>query len=165
MASSHHIYNMATRNFSEYDRTKVPNAENMCFGIVVSERNPEITESLLKGAVETLESYDALPENIHVKRVAGTFELVYGAHQMTLNDGYDAVIALGAVIRGETPNFDCICNGISTGFAQLNATSAVPVIFGVLTTNTMQQAIDRAGGRLGNKGEECAVAAIKMAKF
>ena len=155
---------MATRNFSEYDRTKVPNAENMCFGIVVSERNPEITESLLKGAVETLESYDALPENIHVKRVAGTFELVYGAHQMTLNDGYDAVIALGAVIRGETPNFDCICNGISTGFAQLNATS-VPVIFGVLTTNTMQQAIDRAGGRLGNKGEECAVAAIKMAKF
>ena len=156
---------MATRNFSEYDRTKVPNAENMCCGIVVSERNPEITESLLKGAVETLESYDALPENIHVKRVAGTFELVYGAHQMTLNDGYDAVIALGAVIRGETPNFDCICNGISTGFAQLNATSAVPVIFGVLTTNTMQQAIDRAGGRLGNKGEECAVAAIKMAKF
>ena len=156
---------MATRNFSEYDRTKVPNAENMCFGIVVSERNPEITESLLKGAVETLESYDALPENIHVKRVAGTFELVYGAHQMTLNDGYDAVIALGAVIRGETPNFDCFCNGISTGFAQLNATSAVPVIFGVLTTNTMQQAIDRAGGRLGNKGEECAVAAIKMAKF
>ena len=156
---------MATRNFSEYDRTKVANAENMCFGIVVSERNPEITESLLKGAVETLESYDALPENIHVKRVAGTFELVYGAHQMTLNDGYDAVIALGAVIRGETPNFDCICNGISTGFAQLNATSAVPVIFGVLTTNTMQQAIDRAGGRLGNKGEECAVAAIKMAKF
>ena len=156
---------MATRNFSEYDRTKVPNAENMCFGIVVSERNPEITESLLKGAVETLESYDALPENIHVKRVAGTFELVYGAHQMTLNDGYDAVIALGAVIRGETPNFDCICNGISIGFAQLNATSAVPVIFGVLTTNTMQQAIDRAGGRLGNKGEECAVAAIKMAKF
>ena len=105
---------MATRNFSEYDRTKVPNAENMCFGIVVSERNPEITESLLKGAVETLESYDALPENIHVKRVAGTFELVYGAHQMTLNDGYDAVIALGAVIRGETPNFDCICNGIRT---------------------------------------------------
>ena len=156
---------MATRNFSEYDRTKVPNAENMCFGIVVSERNPDITESLLNGAVETLESYDALPENIHVKRVAGTFELVYGAHQMTLNDGYDAVIALGAVIRGETPNFDCICNGISTGFAQLNATSAVPVIFGVLTTNTMQQAIDRAGGRLGNKGEECAVAAIKMAKF
>lgn len=156
---------MATRNFSDYDRSKVPNAENMCFGIVVSERNSEITSALLEGTVKTLESYDALPENIHVKRVPGTFELVYGAHQMTLNDGYDAVIALGAVIQGETPNFDCICNGVSTGFAQLNATSAVPVIFGVLTTNTFEQAVERSGGRLGNKGEECAVAAIKMAKF
>ena len=87
---------MATRNFSDYDRSKVPNAEKMCFGIVVSERNSEITSALLEGAVKTLESYDALPENIHVKRVPGTFELVYGAHQMTLNDGYDAVIALGA---------------------------------------------------------------------
>ena len=156
---------MATRNFSDYDRSKVPNAENMCFGIVVSERNSEITSALLEGTVKTLESYDALPENIHVKRVPGTFELVYGAHQMTLDDGYDAVIALGAVIQGETPNFDCICNGVSTGFAQLNATSAVPVIFGVLTTNTFEQAVERSGGRLGNKGEECAVAAIKMAKF
>lgn len=156
---------MATRNFSDYDRSKVPNAENMCFGIVVSDRNPEITESLLEGTVKTLESYEALPENIHVKHVPGSFELVYGAHQMTLNDGYDAVIALGAVIRGETPSFDCTCQGIMAGFAQLNATSKVPVIFGVLTTNNLQQAIDRAGGRLGNKGEECAVAAIKMAKF
>ena len=155
----------AYHNLSDYDSKSIPDASNMCFGIVVAEWNPEITDALLMGAVTTLEKHGALPENIHVKRVAGTFELVYGAHQMTLNDGYDAVIALGAVIRGETPNFDCICNGISTGFAQLNATSAVPVIFGVLTTNTMQQAIDRAGGRLGNKGEECAVAAIKMAKF
>lgn len=156
---------MATRNFSNYDRSKVPNAENMCFGIVVSDRNPEVTEALLEGTVKTLESYDALPENIHVKHVPGTFELVYGAHQMTLNDGYDAVIALGAAVRGETQSFDCICQGVTAGFAQLNATSAVPVIFGVLTTNTMEQALERAGGRLGNKGEECAVAAIKMAKF
>lgn len=156
---------MATRNFSDYDHTQVPNAENMCFGIVVSERNPEITSALLAGTVKTLESFDALPENIHIKRVPGTFELVYGARQMSLNDGYDAVIALGAAIRGETPNFDCICQGISVGFAQLNATSAVPVIFGVLTTNTLDQAKARAGGSLGNKGEECAVAAIKMAKF
>lgn len=76
---------MGTRNFSNYDRTKVPNAENMCFGIVVSERNAEITKALLDGAVKTLESFDALPENIHVKYVPGTFELVYGVHQMTLN--------------------------------------------------------------------------------
>lgn len=156
---------MATRNFSDYDRTKVPNAENMCFGIVVSERNPEITTSMLEATVKTLESYDALPENIHVKRVPGTFELVYGAHQMTKNDGYDAVIALGAVVRGETHNFDLLCQGVTAGFAQLNATSAVPVIFGVLATDTLEQALERAGGRLGNKGEECAVAAIKMAKF
>ena len=155
----------ALHNLSNYDFDSVPDASNMCFGIVVAEWNHDITGALLEGCVKTLEKHGTIPENIHVKRVAGTFELVYGAHQMTLNDGYDAVIALGAVIRGETPNFDCICNGISTGFAQLNATSAVPVIFGVLTTNTMQQAIDRAGGRLGNKGEECAVAAIKMAKF
>lgn len=156
---------MATRNFSNYDRTKVPNAENMCFGIVVSDSNPDVTAALLDGAVSTLEGYEALPENIHVKHVPGTFELIYGARQMTLNDGYDAVIALGAVIRGETPSFDCTCHGLSAGFAQLNATSSVPVIFGVLTTNTLQQAIDRAGGKLGNKGEECAVNAIKMAKF
>lgn len=156
---------MGTRNFSEYDRSKVPNAENMCFGIVVSERNPEITTELLNGTVSTLESYDALPENIHIKKVPGTFELVYGAHQMTLNDGYDAVIALGAVVRGETHNFDIICQGVTQGFAQLNATSAVPVIFGVLATDTIEQARERSGGRLGNKGEECAVAAIKMAKF
>lgn len=156
---------MGTRNFSDYDRSKVPNAENMCFGIVVSERNPEITTELLNGAVSTLESYDALPENIHIKKVPGTFELVYGAHQMTLNDGYDAVIALGAVVRGETRNFDMICQGVTQGFAQLNVTSAVPVIFGVLATDTIEQAKERAGGRLGNKGEECAVAAIKMAKF
>lgn len=156
---------MATRNFSDYDRTRVPNAENMCFGIVVSDRNPDITSALLESAVATLEAYEALPENIHIKHVPGTFELVYGARQMTMNDGYDAVIALGAAVRGETPNFDCICRGISVGFAQINATSAVPVIFGVLTTDTYEQAEARAGGKLGNKGEECAVAAIKMAKF
>ena len=155
----------ALHNLSDYDFDAVRDASNMIFGIVVAEWNQEITGALLQGRVSKLEKHGALPENIHVKTVPGSFELIYGAHQMTLNDGYDAVIALGAVIRGETPNFDCICNGISTGFAQLNATSAVPVIFGVLTTNTMQQAIDRAGGRLGNKGEECAVAAIKMAKF
>lgn len=156
---------MATRNFSDYDRSKVPNAENMCFGIVVSDSNPEITASLLKGTVSTLEGYEALPENIHVKHVPSTFELIYGARQMALNDGYDAVIALGAIIRGETSSFDCTCQALSTGFAQLNATMSVPVIFGVLATNTVEQALDRAGGNFGNKGEECAVYAIKMAKF
>ena len=155
----------ALHNLSNYDPNKVPDASNMCFGIVVSEWNPEITRALLDGAVGTLEKHGALPENIHIKTVPGSFELVYGAHQMTLNDGYDAIIILGSVIRGETPHFDYICQGVTQGIAQLNATSQIPVIYGLLTTNDLRQAQDRSGGRLGNKGNECAVVAIKMAKF
>ena len=155
----------AFHNLSDYDPNSVPDASNMNFGIVVSEWNPEITGALLDGAVKTLEKHGALPENIHVKTVPGSFELIYGAHQMTLNDGYDAIIILGCVIRGETPHFDYICQGVTYGIARLNAKSEIPVIFGLLTTNDMQQAKDRAGGRLGNKGDECAIDAIKMAKF
>ena len=155
---------MATslHNLSDYDPTKVPDASNMCFGIVVAEWNPEITGALLDGAVKTLEKHGALPENIHVKTVPGSFELIYGAHQMTLNGGYDAIIILGSVIRGETPHFDYICQGVTYGIAKLNAKSEIP---GLLTTNDLQQAKDRSGGRLGNKGDECAIDAIKMAKF
>ena len=143
----------------------MPDASNMCFGIVVSEWNKEITGALLKGAVSTLQRHGAIPENIHVKRVPGSFELIYGAHQMSRNDGYDAIIVLGSVIRGETPHFDYICSGVTYGIARLNATSAIPVIFGLLTTNDLQQAKDRSGGKLGNKGDECAIDDIKMAKF
>lgn len=96
---------------SSYDASKVPDASNMCFGIVVSEWNAEITGALLNGCVATLEKHGTLPENIHVKTVPGSFELTYGAHQMVLNGGYDAVIILGCVIRGETPHFDYICQG------------------------------------------------------
>ena len=102
---------MATKNLSEYNIANVPDASNMCFGIVVSEWNSEITGALLDGCVSTLEKHGAIPENIHVKTVPGSFELIYGAHQMTLNDGFDAVIILGCVIRGETPHFDYICEG------------------------------------------------------
>ena len=158
---------MATElhHLSEYDETSVPDASNMCFGIVVSEWNKEITGALLKGAVSTLQRHGAIPENIHVKRVPGSFELIYGAHQMSRNDGYDAIIVLGSVIRGETPHFDYICSGVTYGIARLNATSAIPVIFGLLSTNDLQQAKDRSGGKYGNKGDECAIDAIKMAKF
>ena len=158
---------MATylRNLSEYDFSKVPDASNMCFGIVVAEWNPEITGKLLEGCVSTLEKHGTLPENIHVKTVPGSFELIYGAHQMCLNGGYDAVIILGCVIRGDTPHLDSICEGVTYGIARLNAKSEIPVIYGLLTTNDLQQAEDRSGGRLGNKGDECAVVAIKMAKF
>ena len=155
----------ALRNLSSYDATKVPDASNMCFGIVVSEWNPEITGALLEGAVNTLEKHGAIPENIHVKTVPGSFELIYGAHQMVLNGGYDALIVLGSVIKGDTPHFDYICQGVTTGIARLNTTSEIPIIYGLLTTDNLQQALDRAGGKLGNKGDECAVDAIKLAKF
>jgi 6,7-dimethyl-8-ribityllumazine synthase len=155
----------ALHNLSNYDPNKVPDASNMCFGIVVSEWNPEITGALLDGTVKTLEKHGTIPENIHVKRVPGSFELVYGAQQMCKNDGFDAVIILGCVIRGETPHFDYICEGVTNGISHLNASQNIPVVFGLLTTNDLQQAKDRSGGRLGNKGDECAVVAIKMAKF
>ena len=158
---------MATElhHLSDYDTQSVPDASNMCFGIVVAEWNPEITDALLDGAVKTLEKHGTLPENIHIKTVPGSFELIYGAQQMTKNDGFDAVIILGSVIRGETPHFDYICEGVTYGIAHINATQNIPVIYGLLTTNDLQQAKDRSGGRLGNKGDECAIDAIKMAKF
>ena len=150
---------MATvlHHLSDYNPANVPDASNMCFGIVVSEWNSEITGARLKGAVATLEKHGTLPENIHIKRVPGSFELIYGAQQMCKNDGFDAVIILGSVIRGETPHFDYI--------AHLNAVQNIPVIYGLLTTDNLQQAQDRCGGSLGNKGDECAIDAIKMAKF
>ncbi|PVX50163.1 6,7-dimethyl-8-ribityllumazine synthase [Hallella colorans] len=158
---------MATslHNLSEYDFSKVPDASNMCFGIVVSEWNSKVTGALLDGAVKTLEKHGTLPENIHVKTVPGSFELVYGAQQMCKNDGFDAIIILGCVVRGDTPHFDYICEGVTHGISYLNASQNIPVIFGLLTTNDLEQAVERSGGKFGNKGDECAVVAIKMAKF
>lgn len=155
----------ALHNLSDYDFDSVPDASNMCFGIVVAEWNHDITGALLDGCVKTLEKHGTIPENIHVKTVPGSFELVYGAQQLCKNDGFDAVIILGSVIRGETPHFDYICQGVTAGISYLNASQNIPVIYGLLTTNDHQQAADRAGGRYGNKGDECAVTAIKMAKF
>ena len=150
---------------SDFDSANITDANNMCFGMVGAELNEDITGALLDGAVKTLEKHGALPENIHVKTVPGSFELVYGAHQMVLHGGYDAVIILGSVIRGETPHFDYICQGVTYGIARLNTISEIPIIYGLLTTDDLQQAKDRSGGKYGNKGDECAVDAIKMAKF
>ena len=152
-------------HLSDYNEQNVPDASNMCFGVVVAEWNPEITGALLDGTVRTLEKHGAIPENIHIKTVPGSFELIYGAQQMTKNDGFDAIIILGSVIKGETPHFDYICQGVTYGIARLNASQNIPVIYGLLTTNDLQQAKDRSGGRLGNKGDECAIDAIKMAKY
>ena len=158
---------MATiyHNLSEYDPNSVPDASQMRFGIVVSEWNSTITNSLLKGAVTTLKKQGAKDENILIKTVPGSFELTFGAAQMIKSGKVDAVIALGCVIKGDTPHFDYVCAGVTQGITLLNATTNTPVIYGLITTNNMQQAEDRSGGTLGNKGEECAIAAIKMINF
>ncbi|MBO7569263.1 MAG: 6,7-dimethyl-8-ribityllumazine synthase [Bacteroidaceae bacterium] len=157
---------MATKNhnLSDYDINSVPNATGMKIGIVVSEWNENITAALLEGAKQTLMKNGVFPEDITVMTVPGSFELIYGAAQM-VKTGVDAVIAIGCVIRGETPHDRYICQGVTNGLARLNAVQDVPVIYGLITTLDMQQAEERAGGTMGNKGDECAVTAIKMVDF
>ncbi len=156
---------MATSNLSDYDINKVPSAENMSFGIIVSEWNNQITFALRDAAIKTLIKHGAKDKNIHTVYVPGSFELIYAAGQFVKNKNtpeVDAVIILGSVIQGETPHFDYVCGGVTQGIAQLNAEAIKPVIFGLLTTDNMQQAKDRAGGKYGNKGDEAAITAIKM---
>ncbi len=155
----------AYHHLSDYDPASVPDAENMRFGIVVSEWNNGITGTLMQGAVTTLKKHGAKDENILIQTVPGSFELTFGSARMIQSGKVDAVIALGCVIRGDTPHFDYVCAGTTQGIAQLNAMGDIPVIYGLLTTNTLAQAEDRAGGKLGNKGDECAVTAIKMIRF
>lgn len=154
---------MATTNLSTYDKTTIPNANDFRFGIVISEWNPEITRNLHKGALETLLDLGAQKENITSWDVPGSFELVYGCKKMLETQQLDAIIAIGNVIQGETKHFDFVCEGVTQGIVDLNVKYDTPVIFCVLTDNTKQQSIDRSGGKLGNKGVECAVAAVKMA--
>jgi 6,7-dimethyl-8-ribityllumazine synthase len=154
---------MATTNLSRYDKSTIPNAKNLRFGIVVSEWNDSITENLFKGAEQTLIDNGADQENIVRFNVPGSFELVYGCKKMLETQSVDAVIAIGTVIQGETKHFDFVCEGVVQGIKDLNIIYDVPTIFCVLTDNTLQQSIDRSGGKHGNKGVECAIAAIKMA--
>ncbi|MGY8911248.1 MAG: 6,7-dimethyl-8-ribityllumazine synthase [Flavobacteriales bacterium] len=154
---------MATTNLSYYDKATIPSANSFRFGIVVSEWNPEITQNLKKGAIETLLDCGATKENIISWDVPGSFELVYGCKKMIQSQNLDAIIAIGNVIQGETKHFDFVCEGVTQGIIDLNVKFDVPVIFCVLTDNTKQQSLDRSGGSLGNKGIECAVAAVKMA--
>jgi 6,7-dimethyl-8-ribityllumazine synthase len=154
---------MSTSNLSDYNPESVPDASDMRFGIVVADWNKEITWSLLRGAVDTLKKHGTKNKNIVVKHVPGSFELTLGAQFLAEYDDLDAVICLGCVIQGETPHFTYICQGVTQGITQLNMEYNIPFIFGVLTTNTEQQAADRAGGELGNKGDEAAVTAIRMA--
>jgi 6,7-dimethyl-8-ribityllumazine synthase len=153
---------MATVNLSDHVNHEVPDAKGMKFAIVYAEWNPEVTVPLKNGAVETLLKYGALREDLYIEEVPGTFELTLGGQLMAENTEADAVILLGCVIQGETRHFDFICQGVTYGTTKLNLEYGIPFIFGVLTTENQQQALDRAGGRLGNKGDEAAYTAIKM---
>ena len=154
---------MATRDLSSFDPESVPGSVDMRFGIVVSDWNIDVTGALLDGAVKTLKKYGTSHKNIVVKHVPGSFELTIGAQFLAEYDDLDAIICLGCVIQGETPHFTYICQGVTQGITQLNLEYNIPFIFGVLTTDNHQQALDRAGGKHGNKGDEAAVTAIKMA--
>ena len=142
--------------------TGLPSAAGMTFGIVVAEWNREITEALLQGAVNRLMQAGADEHNIIIRHVPGGFEIPLGAQLLTENHNPDAIICLGCVIQGETRHFDFICEGVTRGVADLNLKYNKPFIFGILTTTNIEQARQRAGGKLGNKGEEAAATAIQM---
>jgi len=154
---------MSTRTLSISDNAGLPDATDLRIGIVVSDWNNDITHALLEGAVNTLLRHGVKPGEIIVKHVPGSFELTLGAQFIAEYEDTDAVICLGCVIQGETPHFNYICQGVTQGITQLNLEYNIPFIFGVLTTDNHQQAADRAGGKLGNKGDEAAVTAIQMA--
>lgn len=156
---------MATvnKNLSVYDKNTVPKAKNFRFGVVVAEWNDTITEGLYNGALEAFLENEVPAEQIIRWNVPGSFELVYGCKKMLQTQNVDAVIAIGCVIQGQTKHFDFVCEGVTQGIKDLNVQTDIPVIFCVLTDNTMQQSIDRSGGIHGNKGTEAAIAAIKMA--
>jgi 6,7-dimethyl-8-ribityllumazine synthase len=159
---------MATvnNNLSNYDKTTIPNAKNFRFGMVVSEWNPKITEGMFQGAFDALLDCGVVKENIVRWNVPGSFELVYGCKKMQQSyPMLDAIIAIGSVIEGETKHFDYVCEATTNGIMQLNLQNEIPIMFCVLTDRTLQQAIDRSGGKHGNKGVEAAIAAIKMAQL
>jgi 6,7-dimethyl-8-ribityllumazine synthase len=150
------------KNLSTFIDSDLPDITSKKFGLVVSEWNNEITHALMSGALETLLKSGAKKENIIIRSVPGSFELTLGAQTLAQDQHIDAVLCLGCVIQGETPHFDFICNAVAQGITSLNLKFHKPVVFGVLTTHTLQQAIDRSGGKHGNKGDEAAMTGIKM---
>lgn len=155
---------MATegKNLSEYNKETIPNGADFKIGIVVSEWNDSITLNLLSGARQALLDNGVKAENIPVQFVPGAFELPLGCQLMLESSDVDGLVAIGVVIQGETRHFDFVCSGTTQGIMDVNLKYNKPVTFCVLTDNTMQQSIDRSGGKHGNKGTECAVACLKM---
>lgn len=139
--------------------------KNQKIGLVTAEWNHQVTDALLSGALEVLRKHGARDKNLVIKHVPGSFELTLGAQWLAARNDIAAVICLGCVIQGETPHFDYICQAVSHGITRVSLDHNKPVIFGVLTTNTLQQALDRAGGKHGNKGEEAAYTALRMLQF
>jgi 6,7-dimethyl-8-ribityllumazine synthase len=153
----------ANKNLSEYNAADIPSAEGMRFGIVVSDWNTSITHALLDGCREALLQHGATENNLHILHVPGSYELPFGAKLLLGSQSLDAVICLGCVITGETKHNEYINSSVAQALIMLGLTANVPCIFGVLTPDNEQQALDRAGGKHGNKGVEAAVTAIEMA--
>jgi len=135
------------------------------FGVVITRFNDFVVEPLLRGALDALKRHGAADKQIEVVRVPGAFDLPVAARKLALSHRYEALIALGAVIRGQTPHFDYVAGECASGLARIALESGVPIAFGVLTTDTMEQAVDRAGGKAGNKGADAALAALEMANL
>lgn len=157
-----------TTDLSKYDSAQLPSADvlgHQRYAIVVADWNSEITFAMAQGAIDTLLKHGVAVDNIDLIHVPGTVELTYGAARIMKEERVDAVIVIGCVIQGETPHFDYVCQSVTQGVAALNAIGKVPVIFSVLTVLNQQQALDRCGGKLGNKGVEGAYTAIRMANL
>ncbi len=156
---------MATVNLSDYKPLQINDAGSFRIGIVVSEWNDFVTYNLRDGALETLKMEGVKEENIQIFKVPGAFELNYASMQLCKERKFDSVIAIGCVIRGETPHFDYVCSAVAQGIKDCNVLTDVPTIFCVLTDDTKEQSIARSGGNLGNKGVEAAVTALQMIDF
>ena len=153
------------KNLSDFNHTEIPDGKGLKIGIVVADFNNEITDALSEGAYNTLRKHQVNEEDIIIKRVPGSIELTLGAQLLQEHLELDAVICLGCVIQGETKHFDYVCDSVTQGITNLNIRYQKPFIFGVLTTDNLQQALDRAGGKHGNKGDEAAAAAVRMASL
>lgn len=157
-----------TTDLSTYDAKQLPSADvlgRQRYAIVVADWNHDITYPMMLGAIETLTKHGVSVDNIDVMHVPGTVELTYGAAHIMKEERIDAIMVIGCVIQGDTPHFDYVCQSVTQGVAMLNAQGKVPVIFSVLTVLNKQQALDRCGGQLGNKGVEGAVTAMMMANL
>jgi 6,7-dimethyl-8-ribityllumazine synthase len=140
-------------------------ARDLRFAFVAARFNDFVVEPLIRGALDALKRHGASEKQIEIVRVPGAFDIPVVARKLALSRRYDALLALGAVVRGQTPHFDYVAGECASGLARIALESGVPIAFGVLTTDTMEQAVDRAGGKAGNKGADAALAAIEMANL